>query len=141
MRTLLALALAVTMTTACASGLQRTRDPLAKYDGYIGEPVRSFNAFRIQSWQPVDKDQLILWTGINDAYLIKVVGFCPDLPFANTISVDNHGSMSQVTTLDSIIVRRDRCQIQQINPIDVKQMKADRKADRESAAREKAEKT
>src|SRR5262245_7734961 len=117
MKTLLALALAVTMTSACAAGLQRNRDPLAQYDGYIGEPVRSFNAFRIQSWQPVDKDQLILWTSINDAYLIKVTGFCPDLPFATSIRVDNRGGMSQVTTLDSIIVHRDRCQIQQINPI------------------------
>lgn len=137
MKKLLALALAVLLTSGCAKGLQRNSDPLAKFDGYIGEPVRNFTAFRIQSWQPVDKDQLILWTGINDAYLIKVEGFCPDLPFANTIQVDNRGSGSQISTLDSIIVRRDRCQIRQINPIDVKQMKADRRADEASAAREK----
>lgn len=137
MKKLLALALAVMMTSACAKGLQRNSDPLTKYDGYIGEPVRSFTAFRLQSWQPVDKDQLILWTNINEAYLIKVVGFCPDLPFATSIGVDNRGSFNQITTLDSIIVRRDRCQIQQINPIDIKQYKADRKADQESAAREK----
>lgn len=136
MKKLMTLLVAAVLTAGCAKGLQRNSDPLAKYDGYIGEPVKSFNAFRIQSWQPVDKDQLILWTGINDAYLIKVSGFCPDLPFANTIRVDNRGVTSQVTTFDAIIVRRDRCLIQQINPIDVKQMKADRKADQESAARE-----
>ena len=122
--------LAAIAVSACAAGLQRNRDPLQQYDGYIGEPVRSFHAFRIQSWQPVGKDQLILWTGVNDAYLIKIDGYCPDLPFANTIRVDNR--ISQVTTFDSIIVNRDRCRIKQINPIDVRTMKADRKLDKES---------
>lgn len=130
MKRLLALALAVAMTSACAQGLQRNRDPLAKYDGYIGEPIDRFTAFRLDSWQLVDKDQIILWTGINDAYLVKIDGFCPDLAFAHTIRVNNTGS--QVTTFDSIQVRRDRCRIRQINPINVKQMKADRKADQES---------
>ena len=125
MRTLFAILLAMVVTSACANGLERNRDPLAQYDGYIGEPVRSFTAFRVQSWQPVDTNQLILWTGVNDAYLIKVEGYCPDLPYANTVSVDN--KTSQISTLDSIIVKGDRCRIKQINPIDVKTMKADRK--------------
>lgn len=142
MKRLLALGLALAMSSACgAQGLQRNSDPLAKYDGYIGEPVKSFNAFRIDSWQPVDKDELILWTGINTAYLIKVTGFCPDLPFAQSIAVDNKGIGNTISTYDYIIVRRDRCPIEQINPINVKQYKADRKADQESAAKESANKT
>jgi hypothetical protein len=35
---------------------------------------------------------------------------------------------------DTVLVRRDRCPIAEIRPIDVKRMKADREADREATA-------
>jgi len=139
MRTLLAIALLPFLTGACASGgLPRSTqsDPLAKYDGYIGEPVRSFTAMRMQSWQPVSSDRLILWTGLNDAWLITLQGNCPDLNFAHTVSVTSTGS--SVSTFDTVLVGRNRCPIKQINPIDVRQMKADRAADKKSEAEEAA---
>ena len=45
MKKYLALALVAVLASACASSLKRGQeDPLAKYDGYIGEPIQGFTA-------------------------------------------------------------------------------------------------
>ena len=133
MRELLALTLVAVIASACASsGLQRSRGEqiLERYDGYIGEPVRGFTAFRQESWQPVSRNQLILWTSINDAYLLTISNNCPDLMFTNAVSVSS--TTSEISTLDFVTVRGDRCAIQKIQPIDVRQWRRDRDA-RESS--------
>ena len=56
---------------------------------------------------------------------------CQDLMFTQAIHVSSTGS--QITNFDHVNVGRDRCQISQIRPIDVRQMKADRAADRATA--------
>lgn len=131
MKTLIAIILAGALASACATtggGIERTKGEqrLDKYQPYLGEPVRSFTALRKDSWQPISRTQLVLWTTINDAYLLTVMNNCPDLPFAQTVGITS--TTSQITTLDSVIVRRDRCAITQIQPIDVRRMKADRSA-------------
>jgi len=129
------LILVALLTVACASGPQRVRsdDTLAQYLDYAGEPVRGFTSFRLQSWQPLARDRLILWTGVNEAYLVTVWDSCPDLQFAHSIGVTSTGN--QVTTFDHVRVGRDRCPIRAIRPIDVRQMKADRAADAASRNR------
>lgn len=131
MKTLTAIILAGALASACATtggGIERTKGEqlLDKYEPYLGEPVRSFTALRKDSWQPISRTQLVLWTTINEAYLLTVMNNCPDLPFAQTVGITS--TTSQITTLDSVIVRRDRCPITQIQPIDVRRMKADRAA-------------
>jgi len=63
---------------------------------------------------------------MNQAYLLTVDGTCTDLPFAQTIGVTTTGS--QITKFDQVLVRGDRCMIRQIQPIDVRQMRADQRA-------------
>lgn len=128
MKNLLALVAAAALLAGCAAGtsVSRSQSAFDKYEPYVGEPIRGFTAFRIDSWQSVDRDHLILWTGINDAWLIKVSGACPDLMFADRIRVTSTGS--QISTFDKVIVRGDTCLIDTIKPIDVRQMKADRAA-------------
>ncbi|MGQ0383235.1 MAG: DUF6491 family protein [Gammaproteobacteria bacterium] len=130
MKTLISLVLGAALVTGCASGSPARRSELAfeKYGPYIGDPVRNITAFRIDSWESVGRDRVILWTGINQAWLITVTGSCPDLQFADRIGVSSTGG--QISTFDKIIVRRDRCLIETIHPIDVRQMKADRAAAR-----------
>lgn len=127
MKKILAIALMAFVASACAGGLQRSRDggPLARYDGYIGAPIRGFTAMHTQSWTPVSRDQLILWTSQNDAWLIKVWGNCTDLQFANSIQVTS--TVSTISTFDRVLVGRDSCPIEQIRPIDIRRWKADRK--------------
>lgn len=128
MKTLLALALTAVVASGCASGLSRTRGDqvLARYEPYIGEPIRSFTAFRQQSWQPVSRNQLILWTSISDAYLLTVTNNCPDLMFSNSVGVSS--TASSISTLDHVTVRGDRCLIQKIQPIDMRAYRKDREA-------------
>jgi hypothetical protein len=128
MKTLMTLVLASLVVAGCAGGsaISRSEQALEKYEPYIGEQIRSFTAFRIDSWQSVDRDRLILWTGINDAWLITISGSCPDLLFTDRIRVTSTGS--QISTFDKVIVRSDTCLIDTIQPINIRQMKADRAA-------------
>lgn len=128
MKTLLALALFAAAASGCASGLSRSSGDrvLERYEPYIGEPIRGFTAFRMQSWQPVSRNQLILWTSINDAYLLTITNNCPDLMFTDSVRVTS--TASNISTLDQVLVRGDRCLIQKIQPIDLRQWRKDRDA-------------
>ena len=133
MKTPIALILAAVLVSACAttgggpeSMIKRSDDRLAKYEPYVGEPVDSFTAFRYDSWEPINRTQLVVRTTMNEAYLLTVDGTCTDLPFAQSIGVTTTGN--QVTRFDNVLVRGNRCMIRQIRPIDVKQMRADQRA-------------
>jgi hypothetical protein len=111
------------LITGCAS--QAKLD----YREYAGQPVKSFYMNNYDGWSPVSKDQLVVWTGINEAYLIKVTGYCPNLQYAHAIGVTS--TANTVDKFEKVIVGRDRCFINEIRPIDTKQMKEDRKLLRE----------
>lgn len=134
MRTLLTVILA-SLLAACAAqqGIERSKGErlLARYEPYVGEPIKSFTAFRQESWQPISRTQFVLWTDFSHAYLITVSNNCPELQFADSISVTS--TTSSISTLDHVLVRGDRCQIQQIQPIDVTKMRKDREAERKAA--------
>jgi uncharacterized protein DUF6491 len=98
----------------------------AKYEPYLGEPIDSFTALTKDSWQPISRTQLVLYMTFNQAYMLTVADNCPELAYSNAVGVTS--TTSQITTLDSVIVRGNRCRIQQIQPIDIRRMKADRNA-------------
>ena len=126
---LVATVLAAALLAGCASTLARINGPKLDYTDYAGEPVKSFYLQNFDGWSPVSKDQLVVWSGINKAYLIKVVGYCPDLQFANAIGLTS--TAHTVDKFEKVLVGRDRCMINEIRPIDTKQMKEDRKLLRE----------
>lgn len=117
------LLVAAALLTGCATG------PKLNYTEYAGEPVKSFYMSNFDGWSAVSKDQLVVWTGLNKAYLLKIEGYCPDLQFANAIAVTS--TANTVDKFEKVLVGRDRCLINEIRPLDVKQMKADRKIMRE----------
>jgi hypothetical protein len=114
---------AAALLTACATG------PKLNYSEYAGEPVKSFYMSDFDGWSAVSRDQVVVWAGLNKAYLLSIDGYCPDLQFANTIAVTS--TANTVDKFEKVIVGRDRCLIREIRPIDVKQMKEDRKVLRE----------
>lgn len=128
MRALLPVMLTTLLASACATqeGIERSKGDrlLSRYEPYVGEPVKSFTALRQDSWQPISRTQLVLWTDINHAYLLTVSSNCPHLMFADAVRVTS--TASSISTLDQVIVRGDRCPIQKIEPIDVQRMKQDR---------------
>ncbi len=128
------------MLASCASGLGRMSGAEAsrQYIDYAGEPVERATSFRIDGWTPVSRNQLVLWTGVNEAYLLTVWDTCDDLQFANRIAVTSTGG--SISKFEKVRVGRQQCPIKLIQPIDIKQMKADRKMEREAeAAAKKAE--
>ena len=118
----------VALLAACASGLARKEDGAKfRYQDYAGAPVDSMETMgRISGWSAVSRDQLVLWTGVNEAWLVKVWSTCRNLEFANAVAVKHTGL--KVTKFDQVLVGDERCQISEIRPVDVKHMKADRAA-------------
>ena len=114
---------AAALLTGCATG------PKLNYSEYAGEPVKSFYMTNFDGWSAVSRDQVVVWAGMNKAYLLSIDGYCPDLQFANTIAVTS--TANTVDKFEKVIVGRDRCLIREIRPLDVKQMKEDRKIMRE----------
>lgn len=130
MKKLVMLVLTALLVAGCASGPRRNTDQESlSYLDYAGEPIRGFTSFRLQSWRALSRNRLVLWAGVNEAYLVTIWDGCPDLQFANAIHVSSTGS--QITTFDHVEVGRDHCPISEIRPINVRQMKADRAADKE----------
>lgn len=129
----IAVALMAVAASGCASSIARMKDASSdlKYRDYAGDPVERFTAFDIDSWTPVARNQLIVWTGINDAYLLTVWDSCRDLQFADRVAVTKTGN--SVSRFESVRVNGDRCPISEIRPVDVKRMKADRAALRATA--------
>lgn len=121
--------LAAGLLAGCATG------PKLSYTEYAGEPVKSFYMSDFDGWSAVSKDQLVVHAGMNKAYLLSVSGYCPDLQFANTIAVTS--TANTVDKFEKVLVGRDRCLISEIRPIDLKQMKADRKLIRDQQKQER----
>ena len=120
-------ALAGAVCTALFAGC--ATQPKLDYTDYAGEPVKSFYMSHFDGWSVVSKNQLVVWTDLNKAYLLGITGYCPDLQFANAIAVTS--SANTVDKFEKVIVGKDRCFIDTIRPLDVKQMKEDRKLLRE----------
>ncbi|MFM2110530.1 MAG: hypothetical protein EBV65_09970 [Gammaproteobacteria bacterium] len=116
---------------ACGTGLSRQGDIELKYVDYAGEPVEQITAMRgVDGWTPVSRNQLVIWTGINEAWLLRVWDNCTDLQFANSIRVTQTGR--SISRFEKVIAGRDSCPIVDMRPIDVARMKADRKAARDT---------
>jgi hypothetical protein len=131
MKTSIVLGLAAAvMLTGCAATLKKLQGgPKLDYHEYVGEPVKSFYMSNFDGWTPVSKDEVVVWSGMNKAYLLKLAGYCPDLQFANAIAVTS--TANTVDKFEKVIVGKDKCFIQEIRPVDTKQMKEDRKLMRE----------
>lgn len=127
----------VAALAGCASGMaRREQAPPDRYVEYAGEPIKEFFAWRIDGWSPVSRDQLVVWTGVNEAFLLRVWDTCPNLEFATTVGISQ--LMRSISTFDKVKVGRETCPIREIRKIDVKRMKAAEKADRDQAVREKS---
>jgi hypothetical protein len=127
------LACAAIAITACASNgtLRKKDDFKPEYADYAGAPIESFTTFGLDGWSAVSRDKLVVWDGVNKAYLLTVWDSCRDLQFADRIAVTQ--STRTISKFEKVLVGDDTCPIKEIRPIDVHQMKADRKAHADAA--------
>ena len=139
MRSFVALVIVAALAAGCASASRLgPAERLERYRSYAGEPVDRFQQVRIDNWESLDANDIVLWNGRHEAYLVTVWETCADLRQAYTISVISASSHT-VSVFDKIKVGRDptfgpmmtgldTCTIREIRPIDVKQMRADDEA-------------
>ncbi len=76
----------------------------------------------ISSWQPVARDELILWASPSRPYLVKIWPSHRSLRFAHTLGVTN--TAGRITDFDQIIVDGRRIPIKSIHRIDRQQAKS-----------------
>jgi hypothetical protein len=112
------------------SGTAAQQQALARYTQYAGPQLPYFTWLgRFWSWEPLSKDQLVVWTTANEAYLLKVWPPC-DLRFAG-IGIGISSTASSVyARMDSIVLRSGAagpmsCPIDSIRKIDVPRMRAE----------------
>jgi hypothetical protein len=139
MKGYMALGLVLVLLGGCA-GTPRLSDEerLARYQAYAGEPIERFTQLRIDNWESLDSNKLVLWNGRSEAYLLTVWDTCADLRQAQTITVLSASSHT-VSVFDKIKVVKDprfgpimtgfdTCPIREIRPVNVQQMRADDEA-------------
>jgi hypothetical protein len=135
-RSLSLILLVLPLSSACVSGLAHKDEGSPDYVVYAGEPVDTARIRgRIDGWRLVSRNQLVIETSANEAWLLKVWDTCRDLTFAYAIDVGLGRFNTTVRVADTVgvaditlLVEDERCKITEIRAVDVKQMKADRRA-------------
>jgi hypothetical protein len=130
------------LLTSCADAPSKP-DPhssLARYERFAGAPVDSMAFIRLDSWQPLDDEHLVVWTHPREAYLLKVWPNCDWMAAAPAIGLTS--SVHRVyANVDKVVVPvrhdlvppdRRQCQISEIRPIDIPAYKRARAAERAS---------
>ena len=129
----------VTLLSACTDIPLRQREEAerARYLQYAGPPIKEFTYLgRYDSWTALSKDEVVVWTTINNAYLITVAQPCTDIMFVNHIGLTSTlHTVSQ--RFDFVKVRGQNCFIKSIQPVDYLKMKQDARKAREEAAAQK----
>jgi hypothetical protein len=95
----------------------------ANFARFAGPPINSFTyLLHYYAWTPLGHRQLVLWTDINDAYLITVLPPCVGLDFAYGVGVTSDAHM--VTRgVDAITFDHQYCIISQIRHVNYLAMK------------------
>lgn len=104
---------------ACSSVPPRERmaNSLAEYQAAAGDAVGSFWFPRLQSWEPLGEQYVLIRTGPRDMYLLTLEQPCNELPWASSIGLSS--STNRVhAKFDAVLVRDQRCRILQIQPVD-----------------------
>jgi hypothetical protein len=122
------------LSSACTDFARRQDAERARYESYAGPPVEQITWLgRYDGWTSLGKDELVLWTTPFDAYLIKVVPPCTDLPWAERIGITSTASTVS-SRFDFVEVHRAgergpgsrwRCPIAEIRPVDYRRMRHD----------------
>ncbi|HKT73441.1 MAG TPA: DUF6491 family protein [Steroidobacteraceae bacterium] len=123
------------------SGIPRRSDneTLQRYQAYAGEPVDRITYLgRYDGWVALGRYDLVVWTTLNDAYLITVLPPCENLPFANRIGLTS--TAGQVSArFDNVLVRGWKCRIKEIRPVDYKRLRQDMRQDMREKDQKKAQ--
>jgi len=126
---------------ASCSGIplqQREAAERARFEAYAGKPVDHFTWLtHYEGWEPIARDQLVVWTDINQAYLITVSPPCTDLMFARRIGLTATAD-TVYTHFDFVHADGWKCMISTIQPVDYLRMQHDLRKQREAEKKSQA---
>jgi hypothetical protein len=110
-------------------GEVREVDQYLRYDqGSVG----SMSYFgRFDGWRPVGRNQLFVWDGLSNGYLISVAPPCNELEYTNAIGFTQRVRGTVSSGIDEVRMSGERCRITDIRRIDYKKMRDDEKKDKE----------
>ena len=124
-----------TALLASCSGIplkQREAAERSRFEAYAGKPVDHFTRLTsYNGWEPISPDQLVVWTDLNDAYLITVFHPCTDLMFARRIALTSSGD-TVYAHFDAVKTEGWRCMIKTIQPVDYRRMERDLRKERDT---------
>ncbi len=107
------------------------------YNALAGASVNSVLFTRLMGWHSVDATyraagptQLVVQTGMKNAYLLTLYSPCRDLDFSIQIALTSSGHQLSAGFDKVLIPGHESCRIKTIQPIDVKAMRAAEKAAR-----------
>ena len=127
--------LAAALLASCSGIPLKQRDAAerARFEAYAGKPVDHFTWLTdYDGWEPISPDQLVIWTDIDQAYLITVFKPCTDLMFARRIAL--HPTADTVYAhFDSVHVEGWNCIISTVQPVDYRRMQHDLREAKQSA--------
>lgn len=117
--------------TACASTNKADNSQSKVYSDYITknnlESVNKVRTFKMQNWKPLDNKHVILSSFHKRQYLITFKNYCNDLPFTQTIVLNQSMNNSLSAKFDSIIINTNpvnqTCYIDSIHELNQDQEK------------------
>ncbi len=113
------------------SSRESAADQFERYMDYAGAPIESFSVLgRINGWQPLGSRTLVVWTGVNEAYLLRVGSHCGS-ELSHALGIGLTSSIGTVSRgFDAVRVGHYECTITEIRPVDYRQMREDLRAER-----------
>ncbi|QIL20105.1 DUF6491 family protein [Thermomonas sp. HDW16] len=110
---------------ACATNRPSDADRLAMYQAHAGAPVKQIRNDDPISWDRIDDQHVLLTTRPSEAWLLTVSGSCLDWGSASPVMVLS-STGPYVTKFDHITIPGSpmSCQIREMQPIDVKAVRA-----------------
>lgn len=117
---------AIFLLGGCASMPPDRSDAAAKesFSRYAGPPVDSFQHFgHYDGFRTLGGRDVVVWTSVNDAWLITVMAPCPELPFANGLGLTSTPGHVVTAHVDWVTFDHGRCRIEQIRHVDYLAMK------------------
>jgi hypothetical protein len=126
---LLVLSLCALLLAGCASTSPREREEaaLARYSAHAGEPVSSFHLRLMREWVSLGRTHLAVYTSVNEAWLLEIEQPCHGLDFARAVQLTSTGSRVY-SKFDTVRFDQQICRIRDIRKVDVRAMKAERRA-------------
>lgn len=115
------------LLSGCAATEQKQN--AVDYHQFINEQklqtVNRVQNFNMSGWQALDSEFFVLRVSQRRNYLIEVMGFCNNLPYAQSLAFKQGFQGSLQAKFDEVIVldsmQNQRCSIKNIYPLSVEQ--------------------